>query len=107
MLYSCFDAPRGEYRVFENSKTQPANGDLSVPRLSSLFVGNIGVPAMDAGRPLPSDAQYVGHAPNAQGMIVNCEGGMSGFGEVSPTTAKVIGIGILVLAGYGLIRLVF
>ncbi len=107
MLYSCFDAPRGEYRVFEDTSTRAANSDLPVPKLTSLVAGNVGVPAIDAGRPLPSDAKYVGHAPNAQGMVVQCDAGLSGFGELSPTVSRAIGISILVLAGYGLVKLVF
>lgn len=107
MLYSCFDAPRGEYKVFEDQEQRPANGDLPVPKLAQLVAGGVGVPAIDAGRPLPSSASYVGHAPNAQGMVVNCDVSMSGFGEISPTVSRVIGISILVLAGYGLVKLVF
>jgi len=107
MLYSCFDAPRGEYKIFQDDSQRPANGDLPVPKLSSLIAGTIGVPAIDAGRPLPSGAEYVGYAPNAHGMVVNCNLGMSGFGDMSPTVSKAIGIGILVLAVYGAFKLVF
>lgn len=108
MLYSCFDAPRGEYKVFEDEKTHPANGDLPVPRLSALMAGSVGVPASDAGRPLPSDASYVGHAPNAQGLLVQCEGGVSGFGLDEYTRSqKIFAVVVLSLAAYGAFKLVF
>jgi len=107
MLYSCFDASRGEYKIFKDDANRPANSDLPVPALKSLVAGTIGVPAMDAGRPLPSGAEYAGYAPNAHGMVVNCDVSLSGFGEISPTVSKVIGIGILVLAAYGAFKLVF
>jgi len=37
-------------------------------------VGPIGVPSVQAGRPLPSGAQMVGNGPLARGLIVPTEG---------------------------------
>jgi hypothetical protein len=108
MLYSCFDAPRGEYKVFEDKKTHPANGDLPVPSIKSLIAGQVGVPAMDAGRPLPGDAVYVGYAPNAQGLVVSCGESFSGFGVDTYTrNQKIFAIVVGSLALYGAYKLVF
>ena len=71
MIYSCFDPLSGMYRYYQDAKQVATNADLPVPRLSSM-AGKIGVPAMDAGRPLPPDARPTGEGWHAKGMIVMC-----------------------------------
>lgn len=71
MIYSCFDPAVGLYDYFEDDKQIPINGDLPIPKLPSI-AGKIGVPAMDAGRPLPMSAKRIGQGWHAKGMIVRC-----------------------------------
>jgi hypothetical protein len=99
MIYSCFVPERGTYDYYENSLQMQLNADLPVPRLPP-DAGKIGVPAIDAGRPLPSDARKTGEGWHARGMVVNCRGrsGMSAFGELpnAPTWVwPVVGVGLL------------
>jgi hypothetical protein len=72
VLYSKWDPSRGGYSYFETAEQVPFAADLPTPRLSA--VGPIGVPSVDAGRPLPSGAHMVGTGPLARGLIVPTEG---------------------------------
>jgi hypothetical protein len=96
MRYSCFDPATGLYDYFEDSRSIPINADLPVPKLPGAT--QIGVASIEAGRPLPSDAQRIGQGWNAQGQIVQCGRGPRGgalgafdFGSV-PTLSIVTGI---------------
>ena len=82
MMYSCFDDKSGSYRYFKDSRQLAINADLPIPRLPQ-YAGDVGVPAIEAGRSLPSDAQPVGSGFFAQGQIVQCDGG--GLGSVDDT----------------------
>mgnify|MGYP001607312283 CR=1 FL=1 len=91
MIYSCFNARSALYDYFEDSRQLPVNADLPVPKFS-VMAGKIGVAAIDAGRPLPSDARRTGQGWHARGIIVQCGhgNGMSGsaFGsDGSPSEA--------------------
>jgi hypothetical protein len=79
MIYSCFNQQAGGYDYFEDSLGVPVNGDLPVPQLPPM-AGQIGVPALQAGRPLPSDARHVGRGILARGILVDCgkSGSLSG-----------------------------
>lgn len=88
MIYSCFDQNSGLYRYFEDDKQIPVNGDLPVPTWLKSRATKLGVPALEAGRPLPSDARAMGRGPAARGMIVSCNGGMSGLGSPLSHEAK-------------------
>jgi hypothetical protein len=109
MLYSCFDPQTGLYNVFEDSVTHPVNGDLPVPKLSELsYAGTVGVPAIEAGRKLPSGVSKVGTSWNAKGLVVNCGASQaSGLGEVSSENSGVVyallGCVVGVLATYFLL----
>ena len=100
MIYSCFVPERGTYDYYENSLQIQLNADLPVPKLPP-DTGKIGVPAIDAGRPLPGDARKTGEGWHARGMIVNCRGtGVSGFGELPTLNVPawvwpVAGVGLL------------
>ncbi len=77
MIYSRFDAARGEYDVFEDDTHHALNGDFPVPSLSR-DVGGVGVPASEAGRVLPSGARRVGSSWHARGLVVKPSGGSVG-----------------------------
>lgn len=70
MIYSCFDAEQGDYRVFEDDGARAINADLDVPKFSSPT--KIGMPATEAGRQLPAGASQVGRSWSAQGIVVSC-----------------------------------
>jgi len=74
--YSCFDPATGLYDYFQDGRTIPINADLPVPRLPAPT--QIGVASIEAGRPLPNDAQHMGRGWSAQGMIVQCGRGPRG-----------------------------
>ncbi len=80
MLYSCFNPTTGLYAYFETPEGIAVNSDLPTPRLPAV-TGKIGVPAIEAGRPMPSGAKPVGQGWHARGIIVQCGGGgVSGLG---------------------------
>ena len=107
MLYSCFDAEQGDYRVYQDASGHPINGDLPVPQLGS-DAGKLGVPAARAGRTLPMSAKYVGRSWNARGQLVQCSGALSGFEDSLEQTfgvpVKYLALGAGVLAGYAACR---
>lgn len=89
MRYSCFSAETGMYRYFEDSQTQPINGDLPVPQFGTKT--RLGVPSIAAARPLPRGARPTGTGWAARGMIVKCPGsgggaalGLLGLEQESP-----------------------
>jgi hypothetical protein len=103
MLYSRFDATRGLYDVFEDAVTRPVNADLPVPRLGAV-VGGIGVPASEAGRPLPAGAKHVGESWHAKGLIVSPGqgGSLSGMGSGSLTVLGVVIVAVSAVGSYAL-----
>jgi len=106
MFYSCFNPQIGLYDYFEDSSTRPINGDLPIPKLPAS-TGRIGVPSIEAGRPLPSAAKRVGRGWHARGMIVKCNRGLGGLASsdsgVGTGTALLIAgaLTILLIAGGG------
>jgi len=94
MIYSCFDQKSGHYRYFEGPEQIPINGDLPVPNYLKGRATKLGVPALEAGRPLPSQAKAVGQGLQARGMIVNCHApaavGFSGPIDIDTKTALVL-----------------
>lgn len=76
MHYSCFDQQTGLYDYFQDGRTIPINADVPVPRMRT--VGKIGVPSIEAGVELPSDAKPAGRGWHARGLVVQC--GKSGLG---------------------------
>jgi hypothetical protein len=110
MIYSCFNEKAGHYEYFEDSRGHAMNGDLPVPSLSGMQAGSVGVPARDAGRPLPAGAKRVGTGWAARGMIVQCRPtsvrSLAGLGATAGTTLPV---GALIIGGglavYGLFRI--
>lgn len=105
MICSCFNPKSGQYDYFETKTTYPFNSDLPVPQLPST-AGRVGVPAIEAGRPLPRDAKPVGSGWSARGVLVRCGsplGQLSSFEDFAehPVTQTVSDGVWSVLAGYG------
>lgn len=98
MIYSCFNERLGQYEYFEDQRGHALNGDLPVPNyLAGKTAGNIGVPAREAARPLPSGAKRVGQGFEAKGMIVSCKG-TTIQGLAGGTDAMNLGLRIGVLS---------
>lgn len=95
MMYSCFDQNSGLYRYFQDDKQIPVNGDLPVPNYLKSRATKLGVPALEAGRPLPSDARPVGRGVPARGMVVSCNAQGAALGAVLDIDTKTS----LLLAG--------
>jgi len=84
MLYSCFNPASGLYDYFQDGKQLAINADLPVPKLPPM-AGKIGVPAINAGRPLPQDAKPAGQGWHAKGLIVQCGRGALGASDGTPS----------------------
>lgn len=84
MIYSCFDQDSGHYHYFQDDLQIPVNGDLPVPVLPPI-AGKIGVPALQAGRPLPAAAKHVGSGQMARGILVECGRSGSLSGDSTPS----------------------
>ncbi len=101
MEYSVFVPERGEYEYYSTTEERPINADLPVPDLPST-VNNIGVPAIEAARPLPFGAKPVGRGWLPRGMIARRSSGLGAFIGGSDGTmfwSLVAAVGIVV-AGY-------
>lgn len=104
MLYSCFDQRQGLYRVFADQRARPINGDLDVPSFGGRHT-KVGVPAINAGRAMPSDAVEVESSWHAKGLVVRCPG--ESLGDLDskletaswlvPITIGVVTIGLWIL----------
>lgn len=106
MLYSCFDADRGIYRVFADENHRPVNGDLPVPKLPRDS-GKVGVPSVDAARPLPYGVRELGESWNARGIVCSCDRrGALGAAPADPVSwarehlDHLMVVGSIVLVGY-------
>lgn len=102
MLYSCFDSKSGLYDYYADKLEIPLNADLPVPSMPSP-AGKVGVPAIDAGRPLPGDAKHIGRGWHAKGMIVQCGRGSLGAVGSGGIASALRGLGVAAgvgVAGY-------
>jgi len=82
--YSCFNPSDGLYDYYVDGLQTPLNADLPVPKMPSA-AGKVGVPAIDAGRPLPKNAQFTGRGWHARGMVVQC--GRGSLGQITDATS--------------------
>ena len=81
MIFSQWQ-PDGGYKYFESSKRLPIGDDVPEVRLPAPS-GGIGVPAQDAGYPLPPDAQFIGEGDGPQGIMAPmAREGFFGLGAV-------------------------
>jgi hypothetical protein len=79
--YSCFNDRLRLYEVFEDRRGHAVNGDLPAPVLPAE-AGGIGVPAVEAARPLPRGIRRAGTSWSPQGIIVRCKNTkVEGLGE--------------------------
>ncbi len=102
MMYSVFIPERGQYAYYETAEQKPLNADLPIPQLPPV-VGGIGVPSIEAARPLPGGAKRVGSGWLPRGMIAKKSGAFGallGDGDVLPFWL-LVAVG-LVAAGYWL-----
>jgi hypothetical protein len=98
MIYSRFDEKSGLYELFEDREGSAVNSDLPVPVLGPPTNG-IGVPASEAGRPLPGGAKFVGRSWHARGMVVSggpSSGVLSGLREAEQNVgfAAMVALGL-------------
>lgn len=90
MIHSCFDDRSGLYDYYQSSEQLAINADLPTPRLP-MATGGIGVPAIEAGRPLPAGARHVGRGWQAKGTIVECgRGPKAGMGALPAAVSSVV-----------------
>lgn len=73
MIYSCFNQQRGLYRYFEDGRPLAVNADLPVP--SHPAATKVGVPSLEAARPMPARARAAGEGWHARGIVVQCPNG--------------------------------
>lgn len=66
LIYSRWRPDVGGFEYFEAPETHNINDDLPTPE---LLAAKIGVPSMEAGRPLPSGARRVGTGEEARGLV--------------------------------------
>jgi hypothetical protein len=59
--------PEGGYDYFETDEIAPLGNDLGVPHLE--VVNGIGVPSVEAGRPIPAGARHVGEGALPIGVV--------------------------------------
>jgi len=67
MIYSRWRPDEGGYDYFAVDLSQNINDDLPAPELESAT--KIGVPSIEAGRPIPSGARKVGSGDEALGLM--------------------------------------
>ena len=100
MIYSCFDPQTGSYKYFEDSLQAPVNGDLPVPSYLKSRSTKLGVPSLEAGRPLPSNAKAVGRGHSARGMLVECGAGNGkALGDLDASQQNTLFSSVLLLTG--------
>lgn len=73
MFYSRWRPHEGGYDYFESDEEHNLNDDLPTPQLEDA--GGIGVPSIEAGRPIPTGAVYVGSGEQAVDVIAPVERG--------------------------------
>lgn len=77
VVYSVW-RPDGGYDYYETPSEIAALGnDLPVPNLKSA--GPIGVPSVEAGRPVPAGARHVGSGREVQGLVAPTDMSRLGF----------------------------
>lgn len=67
MIYSRWNYKLGGYDYFQTSEQHGIGDDYSAPLLSQS--SPIGVASVDAGRPLPISAKFVGTGKEARGLL--------------------------------------
>lgn len=103
IVYSRWRPDDGSYDYFVANLVQNINDDLPAPELEPAT--KIGVPSIEAGRPIPSGARKAGSGDEAVGLIAPVDGsrivrrsrslGSFSFQEGPPTWVwAVVGVGL-------------
>ena len=107
MVYSRWDPTTGLYGYYEASDTAGLNDDLPTPKMPAPT--RIGVPSVEAGRPLPEDAVLVGRGEGAQGSITPPEN-VTLYAQADATAEKqgflkgfLWGVAVVGLVGYAVL----
>ncbi len=100
MIFSRWRPDRGGYDYFDSPSTRYGLGDdLPVPQLKNTT--EIGVASTDIGRPMPTDAVYVGDGATPQGMIAPIDTStLQGVDFTSPTSKLVMAVIAALGLGY-------
>lgn len=69
MKYSVFDQGRGDFAYYEAEDGLDINDDRPVPKFAIGLRTAIGVPSVEAGRPMPAKARFVGRGSEAIGIV--------------------------------------
>jgi hypothetical protein len=69
MIFSVFDQGAGDFAYYEAADGIDINDDRPVPRFEANLRTPIGVPSVEAGRPLPANAKFVGRGTQAIGAV--------------------------------------
>ena len=103
MIYSRFDDTSGLYDLFEDAEGRAINSDLPVPMTGQMANG-IGVPASEAGRPIPSSAKFVGKSWHARGIVATPGQGpaLAGLGATTKGENIAVAFSLAGLAVLGL-----
>jgi len=94
--------PDGTYEYFEVPGMLAIGNDLPVPVLSAA--SELGVPSIEAGRPVPANARHVGRGRRAMGLIAPMDDSMvtelgADGGTCPPQGSLLVGV-ILFGAGF-------
>lgn len=85
--------PDGGYDYYEANQVAPLGDDLSVPALQ--VVNGIGVPSVEAGRPIPRGARHIGDGELPIGVIAPMDtsriGAVSFLADMPPWLAFMSG----------------
>ncbi len=68
-MYSVFDQGKGDFAYYEGEDGLDINDDRPVPKFASGLRTAIGIPSVQAGRPMPSNARFVGRGSEAIGIV--------------------------------------
>ena len=99
MIYSRWNTINGGYDYFEGPGDRPMGNDL--PKVVLPNSSPIGVASVDAGRPMPKSAKYVGKGPVAKGAITPISRTALGMVQ-SIVTAPFLYMGLGIVAGWAI-----
>jgi len=98
MIYSRFDDQTGTYDLFSDRSTHALNGDFPVPSLGP-DAGGIGVPATEAGRPVPRGAKRIGTSWQARGLVAASAPNGASLGGMTKGEVGYYAMPIIVVTG--------
>lgn len=100
MIFSVWQ-PDGGYDYYESSVRHGIGDDL--PEVKLPFAAKLGVPAQDAGRPVPPGARFVGSGTEPRGVMAPMDRsqvqGLSGGSWNPLTVGQTWGLVTLIVVG--------